>query len=49
MIAPPLYVNSVSIHTPAKGVTLTFLVFKLILLVSIHTPAKGVTARYAHA
>ena len=33
----------VSIHTPAKGVTLVSLSCDNIISVSIHTPAKGVT------
>ena len=34
---------SVSIHTPAKGVTRRVLLIYLHFNVSIHTPAKGVT------
>ena len=33
----------ISIHTPAKGVTLPAIVFVVGLDISIHTPAKGVT------
>ncbi|EEA82730.1 hypothetical protein CLONEX_01346 [[Clostridium] nexile DSM 1787] len=33
----------ISIHTPAKGVTKRFNLFKNNIFISIHTPAKGVT------
>ena len=33
----------ISIHTPAKGVTINAMQTKLLELISIHTPAKGVT------
>ena len=33
----------ISIHTPAKGVTLHLLEVLLLLTISIHTPTKGVT------
>ena len=33
----------VSIHTPTKGVTSSFLTFMMFTNVSIHTPTKGVT------
>ena len=35
----------ISIHTPAKGVTLTDYVRSCTDKISIHTPAKGVTKR----
>ena len=33
----------ISIHAPAKGATLCFLVCDLIIIISIHAPAKGAT------
>ena len=38
-------VTSVSIHTPARGVTMFSSIFLLPFCVSIHTPARGVTRR----
>ena len=35
---------SISIHTPAKGVTLCGELYQRLVHISIHTPAKGVTA-----
>ena len=35
--------TGISIHTPAKGVTLVLLCIPDRIAISIHTPAKGVT------
>ena len=40
-----LYMGVISIHTPAKGVTMSQWKWNDVELISIHTPAKGVTSK----
>ena len=37
------YVWTISIHTPARGVTMAILDALPVIIISIHTPARGVT------
>ena len=39
------YFSAISIHTPARGVTMSPVSFQNHLIISIHTPARGVTAK----